>query len=73
MLVLSELIVLLRLPRLLRAPLLIDWIWLIGTLWPLTVTVGGFWLMLTPLTTPCTCVETVTACPLAPVALTDKV
>ena len=33
--------------RLLSVPLLRDWIWLIGTFCPLTVSVGGFWLMLT--------------------------
>ena len=40
--------------RLLSVPLLSDWIWLIGTFCPLTVSVGGFWLMLTAVTTPCT-------------------
>jgi hypothetical protein len=43
--------------------------WLIWTFWPLTFNVGGFELRLTPLTTPWTCVETVIAWPLAPVAL----
>jgi len=53
--------------------LLIEVTWLIWTFWPLTFSVGGFEVRLTPLTTPWTCVETVVACPLAPVALMDSV
>ena len=47
--------------------------WLIWIFCPPTVSVGGFEVRLTPLTTPCTCEETVTAWPLAPVAVIDNV